>query len=232
MDNKRYNVDIELFGPPRLQARNVIPASDSIQLIDRKPDLRFYDVLKSSYNDQPNPNQFKDQGFILDQELSTRNNQVYVNPKRKKLLFVTAGTRLKEGSDVYHDAMSVLGVKTSRYTDAKNILEKARKKHDIKRAHLVGHSLGFMVSNAIAEPQDEVLGYNGAIGLPTGHKSKTKRVYHIKDDSDLITIAKADKIIKGVDPSRLGNKEGGHGLKYLFNTSIGNTDVFKVHNEL
>jgi hypothetical protein len=223
MSNKKYDVLIELFNDKQYE-------EPKPTLIERKPDLNFYDVLKSSYNDKPT-NQFKKSGYILDEELSTRNNQVYVRPKRKKLLMVTTGTRLSEGVDLYHDAMSTVGLKTSRYTEAKNILEKARKKHGIRRAHLAGHSLGYMVSNSIAEPHDEVIGYNGALGIPTFHKSKTKKIFHVKDENDLITIAKATKIIKSKDGPRLGNM-GGHKLKNLFNTPYGNKDIFRVHNEL
>ena len=45
--------------------------------------LSFYSVLKSGYRDQPKKRLGK---YILDEQLSTDNNQVYYNPKKNKLL--------------------------------------------------------------------------------------------------------------------------------------------------
>jgi hypothetical protein len=44
-------------------------------------------------------------------------------------------------------------------------------------------------------------------------------------------FTKSSKVIKSTDPFRLGNK-GGHLLTNLKNNSYGNTDVFRIHNEL
>ena len=144
----------------------------------------------------------------------------------------TAGTRAIEGVDVLTDLGSVFGYQSNRYSNAKNILEKARKKHNIKRAHLVGHSLGYMVSNSIAEPQDEVIGYNGAWGKPSFRTTKSKRGFHIKDENDLLSMfSNGDVVMKSKDLPRLGNK-GGHRLNQLYGTAHGNRDVFRIHNEL
>jgi len=220
--SKKYDVLVELF----------TPEINKDKLIERKPHISFHDVLENSYKNVPDPNAFIKNGYFMDKELSTRDTQVYVRPKRKKLLVSTAGTRLGEGADIYHDGMSVLGIQTSRYTKAKDILEKARKKHNIKRAHLVGHSLGYMVSNAIAEPQDEVIGYNGAWGKPSFRTTKSKRGFHIKDENDLLSMfSNGDVVMKSKDLPRLGNK-GGHRLNQLYGTAHGNRDVFRIHNEL
>jgi hypothetical protein len=218
--SKKYDVLVELF----------TPETNKNKLIERRPHISFHDVLENSYKNVPDPNAFVKQGYFMDKDLSTRDTQVYVRPSRKKLLVSTAGTRAIEGFDILTDFGSVVGYKSNRYSNAKNILEKARKKHNIKRAHLVGHSLGYMVSNAISEPQDEVIGYNGAWGYPTFRIPKSKRGFHIKDENDLLSMfSNGDVVMKSKDLPRLGNK-GGHRLNQLYGTNHGNTDVFRIHN--
>jgi len=210
---------------------DLLPENGS-KLIERKPTISFYEALKNSYKDTPDSNAFIKNGYFMDNDLSTRNTQVYVRPSRKKLLVTTAGTRAFEGHDVITDVKSLFGIPSARYKETESILEKAKKKYGIKRAHLVGHSLGYMINNKVASKEDEVIGYNGAWGIPTFHKSKSKRVTHIRDENDVMSwFTKSSKVIKSTDPFRLGNK-GGHLLTNLKNNSYGNTDVFRIHNEL
>jgi hypothetical protein len=205
-----YDITIEKLPDPQYK------------LIERKPSISFKDILTNSYNHDPNA--FIKNGFFMDKELSDKYSQVYVRPSRKKLIVSTAGTRPHEGVDLVTDAFSIAGVKLPRYSHSKNILEKAKVKYNIKRAHLFGHSLGHMVSSHIAEPHDEVRGYNGAWGA----KTKSKHYTHIKHEGDILTVllpaneVVPHKGIKSLDLHSIPNMP----KKYA------ERDIFRLHNEL
>jgi hypothetical protein len=71
--SKKYDVLVELF----------TPEINKDKLIERKPHISFHDVLENSYKNVPDPNAFIKNGYFMDEELSTRDTQVYVRPKRK-----------------------------------------------------------------------------------------------------------------------------------------------------
>ena len=88
--------------------------------------LTLHTALKNSYK----PQKTLGKGYILDDELSNDNQQVYVNRKKNnKLLFSVTGTHnLSDiGSDVYLGLGKLKD--TNRYKEADSTLEKAKKKY-------------------------------------------------------------------------------------------------------
>lgn len=144
--------------------------------------LNLHSVLRNSY--QPKSKQkkaFVNEGYVYDSDLSNGNNQVYFNPKDKKLLLSVAGTHnLRDvGTDIY-----LLGGKlkdTNRYKESKSTLEKAKKRYGVDNATIAGHSLGGSVSQYIASKNDKV--YTLDKGATFGQKSRSnEKAYRTKGD--------------------------------------------------
>ena len=133
--------------------------------------LSLHTALKNSYN----PQKTLGKGYILDDELSNDNQQVYVNRKKNnKLLVSVTGTRLNKLSDIGTDVYLGLGKlkDTNRYKEAKSIYDKAKNKYNPLQSSAVGHSLGGTIANYIASGNDK------AYGLDSGYTiGQTSRNY-------------------------------------------------------
>ena len=81
--------------------------------------LTLYDALKSSYGDVQARDKLKSAGYNYDSMLSNHNQQVWVNPNEKKLLYNVAGTH--NLSDWGTDAYLAVGKlkSTNRYREEK-----------------------------------------------------------------------------------------------------------------
>ena len=101
--------------------------------------VSLHNVLKNSYKSKPAGNM---NGYELDKSLSNHNQQVYYNPNEKKLLMSVAGTHNLR--DVGTDFMLGIGKlkNTSRYKEAKTIIDKAKNKYNPMKTVVAGHSLG------------------------------------------------------------------------------------------
>ena len=127
--------------------------------------LSLHAALKNSYK----PQKTLGKGYILDDELSNDNQQVYVNRKKNiKLLFSVTGTHnLSDiGSDVYLGLGKLKD--TNRYKEADSTLEKAKKKYNKSKATIVGHSLGATIGSYIKKGNDRFIGLDAGctIGQP------------------------------------------------------------------
>lgn len=161
--------------------------------ITEKPKISLYDAINQSYKYDPKINPFEKHGYKMDTKLSDHEVQVYHRPERKKLLITTKGTDILNYKDVLTDAMLPIGARTKRYTKTQKVLESAKKKHNYKRAVLVGHSLGHSVNAEAAGKNDKVIGFNGAFH----HYSKSKHIKHIAVKGDPVSLlSKVDKTIK------------------------------------
>ena len=167
------------------------------------PRLSLYEGLKNSYK----PKKTLGKNYILDDELSNDNQQVYVNRKKNnKLLFSVAGThKLQDiGTDIY------LGIgklkDTNRYKEAESTLEKAKKKYNKNNVTIIGHSLGSTIGSYIKKPQDKFIGLDAGytIGQPTRDGE------HYRSKNDIVSL--------------LGSNN--NNMKTL-NT---NTNLFNAHN--
>ena len=97
---------------------NRFNAVSSIKSNPQSGQLSLYDTLKNSYSKDPKQNM---NGYKIDKELSNHNQQVYYNPKHKKLVVSVAGTHnLKDwGTDIFLGAGKLKN--TNRYKEAKSV---------------------------------------------------------------------------------------------------------------
>jgi triacylglycerol esterase/lipase EstA (alpha/beta hydrolase family) len=170
-----------------------IPESTTLTTTNPNDELSFHDVLKNSY--APRSQQlgaFKNQGYVFDGDLSNDNEQVYYNPKKGKLLYSIAGTH--NLSDVGTDAYAVLGKfkDTNRYKEAKDILDKAKKRYNPKEVSVAGHSIGGLASQYVAGKNDKVTTLDKAgIFQPTRSNEKSYR-----SSGDIVSLLSKSKTLK------------------------------------
>ena len=148
--------------------------------------ISLYDVLKSSYKNKDD--QTRDllrYGYLKDGRLSNHNEQIYFNPKSKKLLNVVAGTHnIKDwGTDIY------LGLghlkDTNRYNEAKTVLNQAKTKYKGFNTTIAGHSLGGAISGYIAGKDDKVITYNS--GYTIGSRTRPNST-NFRTHGDIVSV--------------------------------------------
>ena len=150
--------------------------------------VKLHTAIKASYGYKDAMNKLNKKGYVLDKDLSNHNEQVYYKHKKsggKKLLYTVAGTH--NISDVGTDISLGLGrlKDTKRYKEADDILQKAKAKHRVNKATVVGHSLGGSIAGYIAGNDDDVYTLNkgATIGQPV---KQNENAYRYK--GDLVSI--------------------------------------------
>lgn len=117
--------------------------------------ISFYSVLKSGYKDQPRKRIGK---YFLDEQLSSDNNQVYYNPKKKKLLYNVTGTHNLQDWGTNAKLFTGIGFKESdRYKQSHQGLREAKKKYGVQNATVTGHSQGGYTAGLISSAGDKVI---------------------------------------------------------------------------
>lgn len=146
--------------------------------------LNLQDVIKNSYNPQSNLN-----GFVRDDELSGKRQQVYLNPENNQLLFSVAGTR--SGTDIINDIrLATGGLKnTNRYKSADNTLKLAKEKYPEASVNIVGSSLGGSITQRLGGANDRRITYNAGevFGI---NRPNTVNVRH---SGDVVSLLGANK---------------------------------------
>ena len=145
--------------------------------------LDFHKVLQNSYaTKDKQKNAFVKEGFEYDSNLSNDNEQVYYNPKSRKLVMSVAGTHnLKDiGTDLYLAAGHLKD--TDRFKEAKSVLDRAKQKYNVSNASLAGHSLGGLVQY-LGSKNDKVYTYNKGATLG---QSTNENAY--RTSGDLVSI--------------------------------------------
>ena len=157
---------------------------------NNKSKISFHQTLKNSYDiKDKQKSAFKNQGFVYDSDLSNHNEQVYYNPSQKKLLYTVAGTHnLRDwGTDAWLAAGKLKD--TNRYKEAKNILEKAKKRYNPKDTTIAGHSLGGTISQYIAAPTDKVFTLDK--GATFGQKTRSNENAY-RTAGDVVSLLNAN----------------------------------------
>ena len=152
--------------------------------------VNLYKVLKNSYEDKNKQSKaFQNKGYKFDSDLSNDNQQVYFNPKKKKLLYSVSGTH--NLSDVGTDAYLLAGKlkDTNRYKEAQNTLEKAKKKYSPSETTVAGHSLGGSISQYIASKKDKV--YTLDKGATFGQKTRSNEKA-FRQSGDIVSALNAN----------------------------------------
>jgi hypothetical protein len=117
--------------------------------------ISFFSVLKNGYKDQPKKRLGK---YILDEQLSNDNNQVYYNPKKNKLLYNVTGTHNSRDWITNAKLFTGVGFKESdRYKQSHQGLREAKRKYGIDNATITGHSQGGYTASLISSSGDKVL---------------------------------------------------------------------------
>ena len=117
--------------------------------------ISFFSVLKSGYKDQPKKRLGK---YILDEQLSNDNNQVYYNPKKNKLLYNVTGTHNAKDWITNAKLFNGVGFKESdRYKQSHQGLRKAKEKYVVENATVTGHSQGGYTASLISSAGDRVI---------------------------------------------------------------------------
>ena len=150
--------------------------------------VKLHTAINASYGDKDALKKLNKKGYILDKDLSNHNEQVFYKHKKsggKKLLYSVAGTH--NLSDVGTDVALAVGKlkNTKRYKEADDILNKAKQKHRVGKASVVGHSLGGSIAGYIAGNDDDVYTLNkgATIGQPVKQNESAYRF-----SGDLVSI--------------------------------------------
>ncbi len=137
--------------------------------------MNLRDVLKNSYADKnKQKTALNKYGYNYDDKLSNHNEQVFYNPKEKKLLYSIAGTHnLSDwGTDAYLAAGHLKD--TNRYKEADKVLKQAKLKYAGSATTVTGHSL---VAGYVSSKGDNVitLDKGATIGQPVSNRERAFR---------------------------------------------------------
>jgi len=142
--------------------------------------VKLHDVLQASYNDEKGKRELIKAGYKYDSMLSSKNNKVWVNPKKHKLLYTVAGTDKFSPKDWGTDAYLAFGglKSTDRYKSADNVLKLAKQKYHGYKTVVAGHSLGSTIAQQIASKgnNDKFYGLDG--GFTMGQKLTDNKNFH------------------------------------------------------
>jgi len=142
--------------------------------------VKLHDVLQASYNDEKGKRELMKAGYKYDSMLSNKNNKIWVNPKKHKLLYTVAGTNIFSPQDLGTDLYLALGglKSTDRYKQADNTLKLAKQKYQGYKTVVAGHSLGSTIGQQIASKgnKDKFYGLDG--GFTIGQKLSDNKKFH------------------------------------------------------
>jgi hypothetical protein len=184
--------------------------------------VNLYDVFNNGY--QNSKSRTLD-GYEKDKQLSNHNQQVYFNPKEKKLLVNVAGTH--NFSDIGTDAYLAVGKlkDTNRYKQADRTLKNAKLKYSPSQTSITGHSLGGAIAGYIASNNDRVTTLNS--GYTIGQKTKKNRTeYQVAGDVvSTFGSGRRTKLLSGnyrnsMLPSVIGNALPAHTIKNIKKSNI------------
>jgi hypothetical protein len=178
--------------------------------------------ITASYAKPENAQQVND--YVLDNQLSTKKNKVYVNPE-KKVIIANAGT--SDMFDWFNNAYVPLGLyhTTKRYKDTENIQKQAIDKYGKENITNVGHSQS---GEALRNLADRGL-TNEAVALnPYIIMKPHKGVDVIRSSGDLVSLLTPN--VKETIPSKSRNPYTEHMPNVLGRGKGGRGNVGRIHD--
>ncbi len=178
--------------------------------------MNLRDVLKNSYADKnKQKTALNKYGYNYDDKLSNHNEQVFYNPKEKKLLYSIAGTHnLSDwGTDAYLASGHLKD--TNRYKEADKVLKEAKKKYAGSSTTVTGHSLGGSIAGYVSSKEDNVitLDKGATIGQPVRNNERAFR-----SSGDVVSLLNAN------------SKHMTTFMNPNFRTGIAPIDIVKAHD--
>jgi hypothetical protein len=159
-------------------------------------------------------------GYVLDNELSTRRNKVYYNPETKKVKHVIAGT--DNSKDWLNNLLIPLGLHkyTNRYKKSEATHKKTNEKYGKENVDLITHSQSGNIAENLAK-KDLVGGENTSLNpaIIGKHNKKMKVLKSKFDPVSLFTRTNKDDVL--INPKTFNpiteHLQGilGDGFKYI-----------------
>lgn len=142
-------------------------------------------LLDESYEKKPKKNL---DGYVLDEELSTRKDKVYYNPTTNDVAVVHRGTF--DVKDIKTDLLYAIGVKDKRFKDARRVHARVDAKYTDAEKQILGHSLGGLIAqdNARAPNVKEVITLNKPVFVQDILKKKPKNQLDVRSKYDVVSF--------------------------------------------
>ena len=149
----------------------------------------FHDIIHAGYS-KGSEHKLKDEGFIMDQQLSDSNNKIYYNKDKKQLIHNVLGSHTTKDWFVHNPLIGVgIGFKnTNRYKDSHKKLREAKAKYNAPNATVIGHSQGGYTAGMISSKGDKVYTLNKAATI--GQKVRGNETHY--RTQDLVSLMNAN----------------------------------------
>lgn len=148
-------------------------------------------------------------GYVLDTELSSKKDSVFINPNTHEVVISFRGTDITNMEDLYDDSQILAMMQnenaTGRFKRAEQLYERVRQKYSSEggtEIKVTGHSLGGAIAMYVGEKHDiEVHAFNPGISAMRAlenHRKNTHTSYVYRTGFDPVSIgAKVNQ-----DPNR------------------------------
>ena len=151
--------------------------------------VKLQKALEASYLPTKQASSYlKDDGYVMDDQLSNINSKVYINPQTKNVLMVERGSTNFLNDWISTDIPLAFGYlkKTKRFHDEQRKYNAVKQKYQGSKITLAGHSLGGSLASALGQKDDKIVSYNKGAGFGTATSNKKNETAY-REASDLIS---------------------------------------------
>lgn len=150
----------------------------------------IYTFLKASYGDTAAELRMVELGFTFDSALSTVRTKVWFDKTRKRPLILHRGSIDLFRNFFVSDTLILFNYHQidPRMFEARRITKATKNKYGTSVCDHVGHSMGGMCSEMVADADSYVVTYNKAANLQGLDKQIIKRQTDIRNKNDLVSV--------------------------------------------